>query len=114
MSSQYIILKYQSIFTGSFTQIAVFSYDTVEDKPEVYLAFIEGWGRVNNAAGDENPIFENLLGDFLRKINTKQLLQDFIEDRDHLYSVFEFGVPNDSSSPAETLAEEIANTLLVE
>jgi hypothetical protein len=112
MSSQYIILKYQSIFIGDFAQIAVYSYDTADDKPEVYIAFIEGWSRVNNVAGDENPVFEELLGNFLRKFNTKTLLQEFIENREG-YTVFQFGVPNDSLSAAETLAEEIANTLLL-
>lgn len=115
MTAQYIILKYKTVYSGEFAQIAVFSYDTDEDKPTVYLSFIEGWPRVNSAIESTNdPIFENLLGTFLRKIDTKTLLLEFIENSQTLYSVFMLTPPQDSSSPAETLAEEIASTLLVE
>jgi len=115
VSSQYIILKYKTVYSGEFAQIAVFSYDTDEDKPAVYLSFIEGWARVNSTAeSTSDPVFEDLLGTFLRKIDTKVLLQEFIGNSGTLYSVFMLMPPNDSSSPAETLAEEIASTLLVE
>ena len=115
MSSQYIILKYKTVYSGEFVQIAVFSYDTDEDKPTVYLSFVNGWARVNSATENpSDPIFEDLLGTFLRKIDTKVLLQEFIENSGTLYSVFMLVPPVDSSSPAETLAEEIASMLLVE
>ncbi len=115
MPSQYVILKYKTVYSGEFAQIAVFSYDTDEDKPTVYLGFVTGWARVNSATeSTDDPVFEDLLGTFLRKIDTKVLLQEFIENSETLYTVFMLMSPQDSSSPAETLAEEIANTLLVE
>ena len=112
MTAQYRILKYRSVPAGDFVQIAVYSYDTDEDKPTVYIGFIDNWVRVNSAARDtSDPIFENLLGAFLRRADNKTLLQEIIEAPD---SVFMFMPPVDSSSPAETLAEEIAATLIVE
>ena len=115
MTSQYIILNYRSVRTSEFVNIAVFSYDTDVDKSETYLAFVKDWVGVNNAAGDPNdPVFENLLGSFLREINTKELLQNKIDDSQAPYSVFMFGAPQDSEMAADILAEEVAKTLLVE
>jgi hypothetical protein len=95
---------------GEFVNIAVLSYDTDKDKPEVYLGFVEDWVSVNNAVGEPyDPVFENLLGAFLGKINTKKALQNSIENSQD--SVFLFGDPQDSSTPANLLAEEIAETL---
>ena len=114
MTAQYIILNYRSVRTGEFVNIAVLSYDTDADKPDVYLAFVKDWVSVNNANGDTNdPVFENLLGSFLGTITTKEVLQNKIDDSQSPYSVFMYGAPQDSEISADILAEEVAKTLIV-
>lgn len=114
MTAQYIITNYRSVQTGEFVNIAVFSYDTDEDKPDIYLSFVRNWVAVNSSTGDPNdPIFENLLGSFLSALDTKKLLQDKIDNSQSPYSILTFGDPQDSDTSADALADEIARTLHV-
>jgi len=119
MPSQYVVLQYGNVMTGEYLNIAVYSYDMDEDKPKVYSKFLENWTRVNaafNLKGEKNtdPIMEDLLDHWLKKIDTKDALKEAIKNSNSPYSSLMFTEPRASLLGGETLAEDMAKTFLVE
>ncbi len=115
MPSQYVVLQYGNVMTGEYLNIAVYSYDVDEDKPKVYSKFLENWSRINAAfQTDKDPIFEAILDSYLKKIDTKDALKECIKNANSPYSSLLFTEPRASLTPAETLAEDMAKTFLVE
>lgn len=119
MSSQYVVLQYGNVMTGEYLNIAVYSYDMDEDKPKVYSKFLENWTRVNaafNMKGDKttDPIMEDLLDNWLKKIETKPELEEAVRDSNSPWSSLLFTEPRGSLLAAELLAEDMAKTFLVE
>lgn len=118
MPSQYVVLQYGNVITGEYLNIAVYSYDMDEDKPKVYSKFLENWTRVNAAFGmkdgDKDIIFEAILNEHLKKLDTKEALQEAIKTANSPWSSLLFTPPRASLTPAETLAEDMAKTFLVE
>jgi|SRR5579864_583418 len=119
MSSQYVVLQYGNVMTGEYLNIAVYSYDMDEDKPQVYSKFLENWTRVNAAfdlKGDKNtdPIMEDLLDSWLKKIDTKPALEEAVKNANSPWSSLLFTKPRGSLLAAELLAEDMAKTFLVE
>lgn len=115
MASQYVVLQYGNVLTGEYLNIGVYSYDMEDDKPKVYSNFLHDWTRVNAAFGNvTDPIFEEMLDSWLKKIDTKEALQEAIKNANSPYSSLLFTAPRGSINPAETLAEEMAKTFLVE
>lgn len=119
MPSQYVVLQYGNVMTGEYLNIAVYSYDVDEDKPKVYSKFLENWTRVNAAfdlKGDKNtdPIMEAMLDEWLKKIETREALEEAIKNANSPWSSLLFTKPRASLLPAETLAEDMAKTFLVQ
>ena len=119
MPSQYVVLQYGNVLTGEYLNIGVYSYDVEDDKPKVYSKFLENWSRINAAFGTNgntvtDPIFEEILDSWLKKIDTKEALKEAIKNANSPYSSLMFTAPRGSLNPAETLAEEMAKTFLVE
>lgn len=119
MPSQYVVVQYGNVITGEYLNIGVYSYDIDDDKPKVYSTFLESWTRVNAAFGKNgntvtDPIFEEILNDWLKKIDSKEALQEAIKNANSPYSSLLFTAPRGSITPGETLAEEMAKTFLVE
>lgn len=119
MPSQYVVLQYGNVMTGEYLNIAVYSYDVDDDKPRVYSKFLENWTRVNaafNLQGDKNtdPIMEDLLDSWLKKIDTKEALMEAMKNADSPWSSLLFTKPRASLTSAETLAEDMAKTFLVQ
>lgn len=120
MPSQYVVLQYGNVMTGEYLNIAVYSYDMDEDKPKVYSKFLENWTRVNAAFSGpqgrecKDPIMEDLLNEWLKKIETKDALEEAIKNSNSPYSSLLFTKPRASLTPAEILAEDMAKTFLVE
>lgn len=115
MGSQYVVLQYGNVLTGEYLNIGVYSYDMEDDKPKVYSKFLEDWTRVNAAFGNvTDPVFEEILDSWLKKIDTKEALQEAIKNANSPYSSLLFTAPRGSINPAETLAEDMAKTFLVE
>ena len=119
MTSQYVVLQYGNVMTGEYLNIAVYSYDMDLDKPKVYSKFLENWTRVNAAfhqTGGKNtdPIMEELLDSWLKKIDTKEALQEAIKNSNSPYSSLLFTEARASLTAGETLAEEMAKTFLIE
>lgn len=105
--------------TGEYLNIAVYSYDVDETKPQVYSKFLENWTRVNAAfdlKGDKNtdPIMEAMLDEWLKKIETRAALEEAMKNADSPWSSLLFTKPRASLLPAETLAEDMAKTFLVQ
>ena len=101
--------------TGEYMNIAVYSYDLDDDKPQVYSKFLENWDRINAAFNaDKDVIFESILDSFLKKIDTKEALQEAIKNSNSPYSSLMFTAPRASFLPGESLAEDMAKTFLVE
>lgn len=113
MVSQYVVLQYGNVMTGEYLNIAVYSYDVDENKPKVYSKFLENWTRVNAAFGPD-LIFESILDSYLKKIETKEALQEAIKHSNQPYSSLMFTAPRASLLPGESLAEDMAKTFLVE
>lgn len=113
MASKYVVLQYGNVMTGEYLNIAVYSYDVDEDKPKVYSKFLENWDRINAAFG-KDYIFESILDSYLKKIDTKETLQECIKNSNSPYSSLMFTEPRASLTAAETLAEDMAKTFLVE
>lgn len=119
MPSQYVVLQYGNVLTGEYLNIGVYSYDMEDDKPKVYSKFLQNWTRVNAAFGTNgnvvtDPIFEEMLDSWLKKIDTKEALQEAIKNSNSPYSSLLFTAPRGSLNSAETLVEEVAKTFLVE
>jgi len=119
MPSQYVVVQYGNVMTGEYLNIGVYSYDMADDKPKVYSKFLENWTRVNAAFGTNgntvtDPIFEEILNEWLKKIESKEALQEAIRNANSPYSSLMFTKPRASLNSAETLAEEMAKTFLVE
>lgn len=115
MPSQYVVLQYGNVMTGEYLNIGVYSYDMDEDKPKVYSKFLENWDRINAAFGNtKDIIFESLLDSWLRKIDTKDALNEAIKASNSPYSSLMFTDRRASLTAGETLAEEMAKTFLVE
>lgn len=119
MPSQYVVVQYGNVMTGEYLNIGVYSYDMADDKPKVYSKFLENWTRVNAAFGKNastvtDPIFEEILNEWLKKIESKEALQEAIRNANSPYSSLLFTPPRGSINSAETLAEEMAKTFLVE
>jgi hypothetical protein len=119
MPSQYVVVQYGNVMTGEYLNIGVYSYDMDDGKPQVYSKFLENWTRVNAAFGTNgntvtDPIFEEILNEWLKKIDSKEALREAIRNANSPYSSLMFTQPRASLNPAETLAEEMAKTFLVE
>lgn len=119
MASKYVVLQFGNVMTGEYLNIAVFTYDLDEDKPKVYSQFLENWTRVNaafNLQGDKNsdPILESLMDHWLKKIETKDALQEAIKSANSPWSSLMFTEPRASLLPAESLVEDMAKTFLVQ
>jgi hypothetical protein len=119
MTSQYVILQYGNVMTGEYLNIAVYAYDMDEDKSKVYSKFLDNWTRVNAAfdlKGDKNtdPIMEDLLDSWLKKIDTKPALEEAMKNANSPWSSLLFVKPRASLLPAETLVEDMAKTFLVQ
>jgi hypothetical protein len=118
MPSQYVVLQYGNVMTGEYLNIAVYSYDMDEDKPKVYSKFLVNWTRINMAFGSSresrDPIMEDLLDNWLKKIDTKEALFEAVKNADSPYSSLLFTKPRGSLLAAELLAEDMAKTFLVE
>src|SRR5512135_1000330 len=95
MASQYVILQFGNVMTGEYLNIAVYTYDMDEDKPQVYSKFLENWTRVNAAfdlKGDRNadPILESLMNNWLKKIDNKTALDEAIKNSNSPWSSLMF------------------------
>jgi hypothetical protein len=111
MVSEYVVLQYGNVISGEYTNIAVYSYDTANDKPKVYSKFLENWDQVE---GSQDEIFQALLNTWLKKIETKEALQEAIRNSNSTFSSLLFTAPRSSVSSAETLLEEMSKLFLVE
>lgn len=101
--------------TGEYMNIAVYSYDLDDDKPQVYSKFLKDWTRVNDAFNiEDDKIFGAILDSYLKKIDTKEALQEAIKNSNSPYSSLMFTAPRASLLPGESLAEDMAKTFLVE
>lgn len=119
MPSQYVVLQYGNVMTGEYLNIGVYAYDMDEEKPKVYSKFLENWTRVNAAfdlQGKEctDPIMEAMLDEWLRKIETKDTLQEAIKNANSPYSSLLFTKPRASLEAPEILVEAMAETFLVQ
>lgn len=119
MPSQYVVLQYGNVITGEYLNIGVYAYDLDEEKPKVYSKFLENWTRVNaafNWEGNKNadPIMEDLLNEWLKKIETKDALQEAIKNSNSPYSSLLFTKPRASLETPEILVEAMAETFLVQ
>ena len=119
MPSQYVVLQYGNVMTGEYLNIGVYAYDMDEEKPKVYSKFLENWTRVNAAfdlQGKEctDPIMEDLLDAWLKKIETKEALQEAIKNSNSPYSSLLFTKPRASLESPEILVEAMAETFLVQ
>ena len=112
MVSEYVVLQYGNVITGEYTNIAVYTYDTADDKPKVYSKFLENWDRINQ--GNQDVIFEEMLNTWLKKIETKEALEEAVRNSNSPFSSLLFTSPRSSVSTAEALLEEMAKLFLVE
>ncbi len=115
--SHYVILQYGNVITGEYSNIAVYAYD--DNKPEVYSKFAVNWTQINTQFEIEDPnhkdvIFETILETHLKKIATKEELQECMRVSNSPFSSLLFTEPRASETPVETLLEEMSKRFLTE
>lgn len=119
MSSQYVVVCYTNMISGEFINIGVYTYDKEDDKTQVYSKFVLNWPRLSALFGNRtdkvsDPILESIVESWLKKIDTKEALQELLKKSGGPYSSLQFTPPRASLLSAEKLLEDVAKDFLVE
>ena len=114
MSTQYMVVQFGDLFRGEFLNIGVFAWDTDPFITEVKSKFITNIDRHKAVFGFADPILVDILENWIKKINNKSSLEQFVESCDSPYTSLQVTPPRGSLEPVDQLLEGIAKTFLVE
>ena len=114
MATQYIVVQYGDLMTGEFLNIGVIAWDMDDSITEVKSKFLTNLDRIKFAFNYADPIMEDLLENWLKKIAVKSEVQFLIESCNSPYTSLQITAPRGSIESVDELIIGVAKTFLKE